>query len=138
MDIKNIKGSLYTDWQWLLRQCQTDASVSKSSSQDVKQMKQKIPMSMEERCGHVCPSQAWLETYRLTSGRKKCLPTWLNLGTVHRMTTRLWNSGGANPHLGYVKLTEIFTPDDTCSQWTTQTVKSQTIQPNISRVMLWC
>ncbi len=137
MDIKNITGSLYTDWQWLLRQCQTDASVSKLSLQDVKKRKAKVTPT-EEQCGQGCLSQPCVGTSQWMNGLKEWKRTSHNRGTAHRTTTQLCPLTGVSLAHGLQKLQGNFTQRDISSLWTTQKVKSQTAQPNTSRVTLWC
>ena len=137
MDIKNITESLFTDWQWLLRRCQTDVSASKLYSQDVKRKKVKA-IHMEEPCGQGCRSQHFVETSQWMTGLKEWRHTSHNRGTVHHTPIQSYHSIGVNQVRGYVKSQESFTQRDISLLWTTPKAKSQTVQPNTNRVMLWC
>ncbi len=136
MDIKNTTGSLYTDWQWLSRQCQTDALVSKSSSQVVKQTENLT--RTEGQCGQGCPSLHWLETYRGTNFQNGWKPTSHNHGTVRHTRTQSYPLIDVNQAPGLQKSQGSSTQLDISSLWTSPKAKSQTVQPNTSRVMLWC
>ena len=137
MDIKNITGSLYTDWRLLSRQCPTDASVSKSYLQDVKKRKAKV-IRTEVPCGQGCLSQPCVGTSQWMNGLKEWKHTSHNRGTVHRTTTQLCPLTGVNLAHGLQKLQGNFIQRDISSLWTTPKAKSQTVQPNTSRVTLWC
>ena len=138
MDTKLTTGSLFTDWQWLLQPCQIDASVSKSSSQGVKPMTAAKRTYMGEQCGQGCPSLHWLETFLWKSSQKEWKRTSYSRGTVRHTTIQSSSLTDANQARGSLKSQESFTKRDISSLWTTPKVKSQTIQPNTNRVMLWC
>ena len=137
MDIKNTTGSLYTDWRWLLQRCQTDVSASKSYLQDVKRKKAKV-IRTEGQCGHVCPSQRFVGTSQWMSGLKEWKHISPSRGTAHLTTTQSYLSTDANQVRGLLKSQESSTQLDISSLWTSPKAKSQTVQPNTSRVMLWC
>ena len=136
MDIKNTTGSLYTDWLWLSRQCQTDASASKLSLQDVKQTGKAT--HTEEQCGQGCQSLDYAGTSQWMSGLKEWKPTSHNRGIVRHTRTQSYHSTDANQVHGLQKSQESSTQLDISSLWTSPKAKSQTVQPNTSRVMLWC
>ena len=136
--MKTITGSLFTDWQWLLQPCQIDASVFKSSSQDVKQMTEAKKMYTVEQCGQECPSLHWLETFLWKNSQKEWKRTSSNLGTVRHTPTQSYLSTDVNQARGLQKSQESFTQRDISSLWTTPKAKSQMTQPNTNRVMLWC
>ena len=137
MDIKNTTGSLYTDWLWLSRQCRTDASVSKLSSQVVRKTEKKSDL-MGEQCGHVCPSQRFVGTSQWMSGLKEWKHISPSRGTAHLTTTQSYLSTDANQVRGLLKSQESSTQLDISSLWTSPKAKSQTVQPNTSSGMLWC
>ena len=137
MDIKNITGSSYMAWQSQSQQCQTDASVSKSSLLGVRKTEKKSDL-MAEQCGQGCQSQPYVATSHWMSGRKEWKPTSHSRGTVHRITTPLCPLTGVSLAHGYVRSPGSFTHRDIYSQWITPKAKSQTVQPNTSRVTLWC
>ena len=138
--MKIITGSLYTDWLWLSRRCQTDVSVSKSFSQDAKQTTQTQDLTtfMEEQCGRGCRSQHYVGTSEWMSSQREWKPTLHSRGTAHHTTTRLYPSTDANQVRGSQKSQGSSTQLDISSLWTSPKAKSQTIQPNTNRVMLWC
>lgn len=138
MGIKITTGSLFTDWQWLLQPCQIAASVSKSSSQDVKQTTEAKRMYTGEQCGQGCPSLGWLETLLWKSGQKEWKRTSPNRGIAHHTTIQSYLLTDVNQARGYVKSQESSINRDTSSLWTTPKAKSQMTQPNTNRVMLWC
>ncbi len=137
MDIKNITGSLFTDWRWLLQRCQTDVSASKSYLQDVKRKKARVT-HMVGQCGQGCRSQHFVETSQWMSGRREWKPTSHNRGTVPHTTIQSYRSTDANQARGLQKSQESFTQRDISSLWTSPKAKSQTVQHNTNRVMSWC
>ena len=138
MDTKNITGSSYMVWQSQLQQCQTDASVFKSSLQDVKQRRKKATRTVEQ-CGQGCPSQPYVAISQLmTKCHLEWKPTSPNRGTVHHTTTQLCPLTGVNLAPGWRKLQVNFIQQDTYLPWTTPKAKLQTVQPNTNRVTLWC
>ena len=136
MGMKTITGSLFTDWQWLLQPCQIVASASKLSSQDVKQTGKAT--RMEEQCGQGCPSQDFAGTSQWMNGLKEWKHTSHNRGTVPHTITQSYRLTDVNQVRGLQKSQESFTQQDISSLWTTPKAKSQTVQPNTSRVTLWC
>ena len=138
MDIKNTTGSLYTDWQWLSRQCQTDALVSKSSLQGAKQMTQTKKMSPEEPCGLVYQSQGCVGTSQWMNSQREWRRISPSRGIARLTTTQSYLSTDANQVRGLPKSQGSSTRLDISSLWTSPKAKSQTVQPNTSRVMLWC
>ena len=136
MGIKNITGSLFTDWQWLLQPCQIVASASKLSSQDVKQTGKAT--RMEERCGQGCQLQDFAGTSQWMNGLKGWKHTSHNHGIARHTRTQSYHSTDVNQAPGLQKSQESFTQRDISSLWITPKAKSQTVQPNTSRVTLWC
>ena len=137
MDIKSTTESSYMGWQLQSRQCQTDVSVSKSSLQDAKEKKEKLD-PMAGPCGLAYRSPDYVGTSQWMSGRKEWKHTSHSRGTAHRTTTQLCPLTGVNLAPGLQKLQGNFIQQDISSLWTTPKAKLQTVQPNISRVMLWC
>lgn len=137
MDIKNITGSSYMAWQSQSQQCQTDASVSKSSLLGARKTEKKSDL-MAEQCGQGCQSQPYVATSHWMSGRKEWKPTSHSRGTVRHTTTPLCPLTGVSLAHGYVRSPGSFIHRDIYLQWITPEVKSQTVQPNTSRVTLWC
>ena len=137
MDIKNITGSSYMAWQSQSQQCQTDASVSKSSLLGARKTEKKSDL-MAEQCGQGCQSQPYVGTSHWMSGLKEWKPTSHSRGTVHHTTTPLCPLTGVSLAHGYVRSPGSFTHQGIYSQWITPKAKLQTAQPSISRVTLWC
>ena len=137
MDIKNITGSSYMAWQSQSQQCQTDASVSKSSLLGARKTEKKSDL-MGEQCGQGCLSQPYVGTSHWMSGLKEWKPTSHSRGTVRHTTTPLCPLTGVSLAHGYVRSPGSFTHQGIYSQWITPKAKLQTVQPNTSRVTLWC
>ena len=129
MDIRTIMGSLYTVLQSQLQQCQIGVLVFKLFT-GCRQMTRKQELKTARGMWARMPLPALVGDIELEEWHER-MPTHLyNLGTVHHIITRLYLSIGANLTLGYVKLMESFTLQDTYSQWIILRVKSQTTPLN--------